>query len=210
MAEELVLEDVTAKAPDTLAENETAFIKEHVSELTDEQKETFKSVLEVKEEKKEKKEEEEVKPEYRFTPQKKEETTEEEEEVDPEDKKVIGKVVNKELKPVRDSLEQQSQVLEVDSFIVSRPEAQQYRTKMLAYMKAEHYNALPVHVIYKIVAGDDLEKIGAEKERKAREQAEATRTDGSSARPTESGGKDWSKASKEEVAAQKAKIFGQS
>ncbi len=205
MADELILEDVTAKAPEELAENETTFIKEHAEELTDEQKETFKDVLEVKEEKEE--EEEEVKPEYRYTPSKEEEEKEEEE-VDPEDKKLIGKVVSKELKSVNDRLEQQSQVLEVDSFITTRPEAKPYRTKMLTYMKAEHYNALPAHVIFKIVAGDDLEKIGAEKERTAREQAEATRTAGSSVRPTGSAGKDWSKASKEDIAAQKAKIFG--
>lgn len=218
MADELNLEEVVAIAPEELTEEHTAFLKEHVEELTDEQKTTFKTVLEEKKEEKEEKEEE-IKPEYRFAPKKKEETeeeeTKEEDEVDPDDKKLIGKMVEKGLKPVKDLLDQQNQTTkiiqdqtEVDSFINSRPEAKPYRAKMLTYMKAEHYNALPAHVIFKIVAGDDLEKIGAEKERQAREQAEATRTGGSSVRPTGTGGKDWSKASKEDIAAQKAKIFG--
>lgn len=206
MADELDLEEVVAIAPEELTEEHTAFLKEHTEELTDEQKETFKSVLEVKEEKKE----EEVTPEYRTVAQKKEDKKDDEDddEVDPEDAKRISKVVGKELKPYNDRLEEQSQVVEVDSFITTRPEAKPYRQKMLTYMKAEHYNALPAHVIYKIVAGDDLEKIGAEKERKVREQASATQTAGSSARPTGGDGKDWGRASSEDVAAQKAKIFG--
>ena len=198
MADELTLETVTAIAPEELTEEHTAFLKEHAEELTDEQKIVFKDVLEVKKE--DIKEEEEL----------------DEDEIDPEDKKTIGKVVDRELKAVKKQLSEQQQTTktiqdqsEVDSFIASRPEAKSYRTKMLTYMKAEHYNALPAHVIYNIVAGDDLEKIGAEKERVAREQAEATRTGGSSVRPTGSGGKDWSKATTEEIAAKKAEIYGQ-
>jgi hypothetical protein len=194
MADELILEDVVAKAPDQLEENETV-----------------KGVLEVKEEKK-------VEPEYRFTPKKedKKPDDEDEEEVDPEDKKLIGKMVEKGLKPLKDQLQSQSQTTqelmdkaEVDSFIGSKPEAKQYREKMLTYMKAEHYNALPAHAIFKIVAGDDLEKIGAEKERTAREKAEETYTPGNSVRQPSPTGKDWSKASSADIAAQKAKIFGQ-
>ena len=209
---ELTLETVTAKAPDQLAENESAFIKEHAGELSDEQKTTFKGILEPKQE-------EEVKPEYRFTKKETKPADDEDDEddgTDPEDKKVISRMVEKGLKPFKDQLQEQNQTTrniqdqtEVDSFITNRPEAKPYRNKMLTYMKAEHYNALPAHAIFKIVAGDDLEKIGAEREREAREQAEATRTGGSSVRPTGSGGKDWSKASPEEIANKKAEIFNQ-
>ena len=216
MTDELNLEEVVAIAPEELTEEHTAFLKEHAEELTDEQKIVFKDVLEVKKEEKE----EEIVPEYRFVPKKKEDIKEEEEldedEIDPEDKKTIGKVVDRELKAVKKQLSEQQQTTktiqdqsEVDAFIVSRPEAKNYRTKMLTYMKAEHYNALPAHVIYNIVAGDDLEKIGAEKERQAIEKANSTQTKGSSARPTGSGGKDWSKATTEEIAAKKAEIYGQ-
>jgi len=211
MADELNLEEVVAIAPEELTEEHTTFLKENVEELSDEQKTTFKDVLEAKEE------EEEVKPEYRFA--KKDEEKEEEQEddeIDPEDKKTISKVVDKELKDVRKQLGEQQQATrniqdqsEVDSFIASKPEAKTYRNKMLTYMKADHYNALPAHAIYKIVAGDDLEKLGAERERQAVEKANATQTDGSSVRPTGSGGKDWSKASSADIAAKKAEIYGQ-
>lgn len=214
MADELNLEEVVAIAPEELTEEHTAFLNEHAGELNDEQKETFKDVLKVEPVK-----DEPVVPEYRFAPkkldEKQEEEEEEEDDVDADDKKLIGKMVEKGLKPVRELLDQQNQTTktiqdqtEVDSFILSRPEAKPYRTKMLSYMKADHYKELPAHVIFKIVAGDDLEKIGAEKERVAREKAEATRGGGSSARPTSSTNKDWSKATSQEVADQKAKIFG--
>lgn len=204
MTDELNLETITAKAPEDLAENESAFIKEHSEDLSVEQKETFKDVLTVKEEKKL----EVIKPEYRFTkPEIK--PDDDDDGTDPEDKKVISKMLEKNLKPYADTTRKIEDQLEVDSFIASRPEAKTYRNKMLTYMKAEHYKELPTDIIYKIVAGDDLEKIGAEKERKAREQAEATHTGGSSVRPSGSGGKDWSKASSADIAAKKAEIYGQ-
>jgi hypothetical protein len=217
MTEELNLEEVVALPVEELKEEHTTFLNEHVEELSDEQKETFKDVLKPVEPKNS---DEEVVPEYRFAPKKidekkTDEEEEEDDEVDPNDKKLIGKMVEKGLKPVKDLLDQQSQTTktiqdqtEVDAFINVKPEAKPYRAKMLTYMKAEHYNVLPIHSIFKIVAGDDLEKIGAEKERLAREKAEATHDNGSSVRPTTSVGKDWNKATPQEIADQKAKIFG--
>ena len=54
MSDELNLEKVVTKAPGELEEKESAFLQEHVGELSDEQKETFKEVLEKKEPEKEK------------------------------------------------------------------------------------------------------------------------------------------------------------
>ena len=53
-----------------------------------------------------------------------------------------------------------------------------------------------------------LQKIGAQKERDAAAAAAGSHSGGSSARPAGGQVKDWSTASKEEVAAQRAKVLG--
>lgn len=152
---------------------------------------------------------EEIKPETRKEAKQEEIIDDEDEEIDPDDKKRISKVVTKQIQPLEQKSREMEDRIEVEDFIAIRPEARQYRAKILAYMKSPAYNNIPVQNLYKMVAGDDLMKLGAEKERQAREAAAATQTPSSTARPVASTAKDWSKATSQDVAAMKAKIFGQ-
>lgn len=217
---ELVLEEVTEVAPDELSEEQTTYLQENVDDLTDEQKETFKEVLE--------KEEEPVDPgkvkiKTRIKTKKPkegkegEEEEEEDEDVDPDDEVTIGKVVKKGLKPMQDQLDAQtkrSQKLadeaEVDAFIRDNPDHKKYRGVILKHMKHPSYSNIPAANIAAMVAAEDQQKIGAKKERKAAEKAKSTQGGGSSARKPKAGEVDWGKASKKQVAAKRQEILDQS
>ncbi len=211
---ELVLDEVVEVAPDKLDEDQTKFIREKADDLTDEQKETFKDVLEEEEGKPP----EEIEVRTRTPKKKKKETTpepEDDDDVDPEDEEAIGKVVKKEIKPLQDQLDAQtkrSQKLadegEVDAFIRDNPEFSKYRANALKYMKA--HPSLVASDAIGIVSSQDQQKIGAKKEREATQKAEESRSPGSSARKPKAGEIDWSKASRKEVAAKKQEILDQS
>jgi len=149
---------------------------------------------------------EEITPETR---QKIEEKKKEEEEgeTDPEDEKMIGKVVDKRLDQVTKDLRDTKDQMEVDSFIRSKPEFGKYREVALKYMKSPAYNNIPAHNIMAMVASKDLQKLGAQKEREAAENAKNTQSPGSTARKPTGGKTDWSKATREDIDAKKAEIF---
>jgi hypothetical protein len=90
------------------------------------------------------------------------------------------------------------------------PEVGKYRNAMLTYMKDPAYAKIPAKNIFNIVAGNDLIKLGAQKEREAAAKANGTRIESNSGRPGDNGGakKDWGNASKEEMAAKRAEVFG--
>ena len=129
------------------------------------------------------------------------------EEVDPDDEKTISKLVSKQLDPVTRRIEQQSNLIETSNFISANPEYAKYRETIVKHMNHPAYKNIPVDRIAKMVAGDDLIKIGAAKEREAAAKAAATRTPGSAPRFTPTG-KDWHTASKDDYKAQRAAIFG--
>jgi hypothetical protein len=208
-----VLDTVVTVAPEDLTDTQKTFLQEHTEDLTDEQKETFKEVI--------KKDEEPVKPEViepetRTTAQIKEDkkvkTEEDEEEIDPDDEKTIGKVVERRMKPVTEALEQLQKVKdeqEVDSFIRSKPEYGKYRDVMIKYVQHPAYANIPVHNIAAIVAARDLQKLGAEKEREASKKAQDTKGNAQPIHKVPGGKPDWSKASKEDFEAQRARVLGQ-
>jgi hypothetical protein len=131
----------------------------------------------------------------------------EDEEVLPEDKKVISRVVSEALSPLQKQLQEQADQAELTNFVTENPEYAKYKQSITVYMKHPAYRNIPVKNIAAIVASKDLQKIGAQKEREAQAAANATKGGGSSARVAP-GGKDWTKASKEEFEAKRAEVFG--
>ena len=204
------LEEVVEVAPDDLSDDQKTFLESNVDNLTDEQAKSFGLT---------KTPPPPVEPEVRTKPPAKkgeEPPTPPDDEVDPEDAATIGKVVDKRLKPLQERLEQQNATIqeradaaEVDDLIREKPEFEQYRGKILTYMKHPAYSNVPAKNIARIVAGDDLMKLGAQKEREAAEEVAKTKGVGGTARKIEGGGKDWLKASKEDFQAERARVMGQ-
>lgn len=209
MPDELNLEEIVAKEPETLEDSEKTFLEENKADLSDENLEKFG--LEKGEGEEEEEEPEDIEPETRTEPpEKPEEEEEEEEEVDPDDKATITKVVKKELGQVREDLRATKDQMEVDAFIRENPEYSKYRAVALKYMQNSAYGNIPAHNIMAIVAGKDQQKIGAKKEREATEKARATQGGGVSVRKPKGEGIDWSTATPKEIAAKKAEILEKS
>lgn len=202
MADELNLDEIVTLPPEDLSNEQKTFLNENKDSLTDEQKETFKDFLKEEEEKL-------PEPEVRIPTSQKKETPEpeDEEEVAPEDKKVIGKLVGERLGPLEKKVQEQADRAEVDSLIANRPEFAKYRERILTYMKHPSYQNIPASNIANIVAGKDLMKIGAEKEREAQRKANETKGGGGSARKPDGEGVDWHTASKEEFEKKKAEVL---
>ena len=167
---ELVLDDVVQISPDELDDSQKTFLQENADNLTDEQKETFKDILEKKEEVIKLGE---VEPEIRTPAQKKEEKTEEEE-INPDDEQVIKKVVEKRIKPVADILQRVKDEQEVDAFLRVKPELSKYRDVIIKYVQHPAYANIPVYNIAAMVTAKDLQALGAEKEREAAKKAKDT------------------------------------
>ena len=135
--------------------------------------------------------------------EKKEES--EDEEVDEEDSKRISKIVDKQVGTKMTEIENK---MEVQAFVVVKPEFAKYQGVILKYMNHPDYANIPVHNIAAIVASKDLLKIGAAKEREAQKKVLETNSPGQTVRKTTGGQKDWHSASKEDFEAQKARVLG--
>jgi len=212
-SETITIENVIELSPDQLSDDQKAFIKDNVGELTDEQKETFKEVIEAE------KEPEDIDPKKvkikTRTPEPKKkgepEPTGDDDEVDPEDKKTISKIVDDKLTDFTGKLDEVQKVKdqqEVSDFVADRPEFKPYRGVMLKYLAHPAYKNIPVENIAKIVAGEDLQKLGAKKEREAAEKAKATQDSGTTVRKPSKGKTDWQTASKEEFEKKKNEVMG--
>jgi hypothetical protein len=132
--------------------------------------------------------------------------------VDAEDEAKISKVVSRLTAPIQQQSVDNQNSLEAETFIRDNQEkypfASKYRQAMLQYMKHPAYSRLPVANIFKIVAGDELIKFGAEQERVASTKANSTRTVSSSARQFNNGAKNWGNASKDEFIAKREEVLG--
>lgn len=208
---QLDLAEIVEIAPDDLSDDQKIFLETNVDDLTDEQATTFGL---------KKTPPPPVEPEVRTKPPAKkpdEPPTPLEEEDDPEDVATIGRVVTKTIKPLQEQIERQTESLqatknenEVDTLIREKPEFAPYRSRILTYMKHPAYLNIPAENIAMMpnVAGKDLMKLGAEKEREAAGAAADSKGAGGTARKAEGGGKNWLKASKEEFEAEKARVMG--
>lgn len=136
-----------------------------------------------------------------------------------EDDRILAKTITKHMSPLQKQLERQNALMaeqrslvEVESFVREDKTglASRYKDAMLKYIKA--YPNVPVSGIFKIVAGDDLMREGARRERRAASKAAATRVNsGNSSVVRNSGekkGKDWGAASKDDYLAKRAEVLG--
>lgn len=137
----------------------------------------------------------------------------EDDEDNPEDVKKINKMVSAQVDPIRQQMQTQNDVLEVDGFLRGNAEKYPvrggiytYREPMLKYMKV--YTNVPADAVFRIVAGDELMRIGAVREREAAVKAGGTRITSSSVRTADKGKKDWGAASAEDFKAKKAEVLG--
>ena len=178
--------------------------KEETTEVKTEEKPVEKTTEEEKVE--------DLEPEVRKKDVEKEENKGDDEvEIDPEDEKSIGKVVDKKLKPVNDTLKEIARMKderEVDSYIQDNPDFKKYRGSILKHISHPAYSNIPVANIAAMVASRDLMKIGAKKEREAAAKAKETQNNTTTVRKS-TGPVDWSKVSKAEFEAEKARVLGQ-
>lgn len=201
---ELTLESISTFEPDNLTDDQSAFIKEHAEELDDDQKETFKGVLEPKEEEKDLNPDE-IEIETRKT-RTNDESDDDDEDLDPEDAKKIEKIVAKRLR--EEGVTGTKDQIEVDSFLRSKPEFSKYRAVALKYMEHPDYKNIPVHNIMAIVSAKDMQAIGAQKERQASARAKDTQSNKGTAVRQSSKTFDWKNAPRADFEAQKAKVLG--
>lgn len=203
--EEITIESITStiETPDKLSGEQKTFLNEHAADLEDDVATKYGIT------KPEKKIEPEVRPgeEPVVAPKK------DEEEIDPDDEVKISRLVDKKVAPLQAQLIQRTNEAEADSFLRNPetlkryPGADKYREAMLKYMNHPAYSRIPANNVFRIVAGDDLIRLGAEREREATVKAKGTQVNSSSAR-VPSGQKDWGSASKDEFEAKKAEVLG--
>jgi len=209
------LEDVVEISPEELTDEHKTFLQENVDNLTDEQAESFGI---------KKPEPEPKEPELRFKPPEKKEpdgTPPGEPAIDPEDEATIGKVVDKQLKPHLEWLEEQTErsraneiAYEIDTAIADQPELKQYEKQIRAFVTHPNRmrfikDGLPVSSVIAEAVAPHQQKIGAKKEREAAAAANDTKDSGSGARKPTGEGKDWLAATKEDFLAKRAEVMGQ-
>jgi hypothetical protein len=206
--EEITLESVVAIEPDALTEDQKTFLEENKDQLNEEQsiKYGYK--------------EEPIDPEKieietrdgrKVEPAKKSEDKEEEDpdlaDMDPEDKKRIDKLIEKRITPVQQQLKQQNDEVEVNTYLLDHPEYGKYKGAILKYVAHPAYAQIPVKNIAAMVAADDMQKLGAQKEREAQKKIAETKNPGSGGKKP-SGGTDWRTAPKEDYNAKLVEVMG--
>lgn len=129
--------------------------------------------------------------------------------IDPDDVKVISKVVEKQTASVKQKLQEAQDQAEIDSYLRNNPEMTKYKPVIEKYIKHPVYSQIPVKNIAAMVASDELMKIGAKKEREAQIKADSTKQVGTQVRKPQAGQKDWTRASRDEFEAQKRRVLGQ-
>lgn len=211
--EDITLDSVIETPVEDLSDDQKSFIQDHSEELDDTQKETYKDIITPKEEEEEiDVDKVEVPTRNKITDKKEDDSVDDEDDdMLPADKEAINKAVDKKMQGVDAKLAQVQTIqdqIEVDAFIRSKPEYAKYRAVALKYMAHSDYKNIPAHNIFAIVSANDAQKIGAQKEREAQKTVKATQNGGNQVRVPNGGKVDWSKATKEEMQAQKNKIFG--
>lgn len=110
----------------------------------------------------------------------------------------------------RDRTQKLQNKMEVDSYIGANPEFKKYKEAIDAHVNDKAYANIPVERIAKMVAADDMMKLGARRERQAQTKVNATHSPGNTARqPAGGGGPNWLTASREDFQAKRAEVMGQ-
>jgi len=205
MSDELTIDSITSTVgtPEALSDEQRTFLNDNAEHLTDEQ--ATKYGIEKPAPIPEPPALPEVKPE---TPVKKEG----EEDLDAEDEAKIAKILDKRLSSLTATQLNTQRQLDVDSFLAQNtatlPNVNRYRDAMLKFAVHPNYKNLTAKEIFNIVAGPELMRIGAKKEREAAARAKSTQTNNSSGRSPSGAKKDWNTASKEDFEAEKARVLG--
>jgi hypothetical protein len=141
-----------------------------------------------------------------YKPDEKVVAPEDEDEVDKEERLRVEKIMqNSKYGATIEQIQRQSAM---DSYLAANPEFAKYKPAIEKYWNHPTYRGLPIHNVAAIVAGKDMMKIGAAKEREAQKQADSTINPGTSTRPAVGGTVNWQEAPKEEFEAQLAKVLG--
>jgi hypothetical protein len=135
---------------------------------------------------------------------KEDDNDEDDSDIDPDEAEVIDKRIAKVLSPyVEKQREAEDQSL-IDSFVSKNPDFAPYANKVKTFVKHPSRRDLPIESIFYEVAGPDLLKIGADRAKKATQEAKQSQAGGSTG-STESGAKDaWNMSDDEFTAKQEA------
>ena len=150
-----------------------------------------------------------VTPESRFQEEEEEDGGGDDDGIDPDDKATIGKIVDKRVGKLDRRIQAQQDEIDVNTYILENPQMAKYKPGILKYVKHSAYRNVPIKNIAAIVAAGDMQKLGAEKEREAQEQANNTKNDGRQTRSKVTGGTDWKNASKDAFNKKYAQVMGQ-
>lgn len=210
-APQITLETFTSEqavAPDQITDAHKSFLTEHIDEIDDATAERYGVEKAVKPNVAEPREEEKPIENPALKPKDGEEIDEEEVAL----QKKIQDEAARQTAPVREKIRQQQNVIEVDEFIQKNssdiPTAGKFRQAMLDQMKKPGFDRLYAKDIFNIVAGGELMRIGAARERAAAAKAKSTHNPANGgSRGNEGAGKDWSNASSEEVAAKRMELM---
>lgn len=210
--EDLQLDDVVGMEPTELTDVHKEFLDSNKGNLTADQQAKFGFVEQKQaEDKKDEAESpapvvEDSEPVVK-TPIKLEFGDDEDDGMDEEDRDRIRQQVAKGSKTLieRQQLIEDTQAL--NSIILEDPALKPYKDSALKWMKA--HPTLTAEAAMTIASAKHQQKIGAEKERIAAERARKTLNPGSQVRSDNTGSKNWSTASNEEVEAQIARAKGQ-
>jgi hypothetical protein len=126
-------------------------------------------------------------------------------EVAPEDEELINKVVAKNFAPILDKTISAEDDREVSEFLKENPDFKPFEAKARRYIAHPSRRHLPIETIFFEVAGKKLLKIGAERQKKADEEAQKTQTGGGSNRAGEGNKNVWDMTT-EEFEAEKMRV----
>lgn len=98
---------------------------------------------------------------------------------------MISKEVSDRIKPVIDTIASTTDENELKELFAKEPEAEKFEKQIKAYMKHPVYKGVPPSVIFRNLAFDDAEIMGARKKRIADKEIELSKGGGSGVRPTE-------------------------
>lgn len=196
---ELNIDDVVQLEPDQLDDTQKSFLEANKDQLTTDELQKFG--FEVKP----------VEPTSRQTPEPPKPNTPEKGDTGAapgaDDDKVRG-VINEYMTPYLKQQQEQQNRIEIDSFLAANPDYSKYKSSIEKHVADPAYARIPVDRIAKMVAADDLMKIGARRERETQRRADSTRNNMNGARNTNANQKDWGSASKEDFEAKRAEVLG--
>lgn len=109
-----------------------------------------------------------------------EDNEEEDDYVDPDAQKLVQKEIQKALSPFLQKQIEEEDANEINSFLQENPDFKPYADKVRKFAQHESRKHLPIKSIFYEVAGPDLLKIGADRAKRAGDEAKETNAGGGS------------------------------